>query len=91
MRKITLTIMAVIVGMAGLPNDVRAEPMSVDEIRERVDDGYRASLDLYREFLSLPNDATYPDDILKLVDWMELQSAHIVGICDPGTGECDTY
>ena len=48
-----------------------AEPLPVDEIRERVDAHYRESLELYREFLSLPNDANHPDDILKLVEWME--------------------
>jgi acetylornithine deacetylase/succinyl-diaminopimelate desuccinylase-like protein len=26
---------------------------------------------LYREFLSLPNDANYPDDIMRMVEWME--------------------
>ena len=47
--------------------------MAVSEIRERVDERYRAALELYREFLSLPNDAMYPADILKLVDWMTPQ------------------
>lgn len=48
-----------------------AEPLPVDEIRARVDAHYRGSLELYREFLSLPNDANHPDDILELVEWME--------------------
>lgn len=49
--------------------------MPVDEIRERVEQNYRESLELYREFLSLPNDAKYPDDIEKLIQWMEPQFA----------------
>jgi len=55
------------------PGGLRAEPMPVAEIRERVDEHYRASLELYREFLSLPNDAMYPRDILALVEWMAPQ------------------
>ena len=49
----------------------QAEPLSVAEIRERVDANYGDAIALYREFLSLPNDAQYPDDILVLVEWME--------------------
>lgn len=36
-----------------------------------VEDQATAAIALYREFLSLPNDASYPDDILQLIDWME--------------------
>lgn len=50
--------------------ELLAEPMPVDEIRERVDEHYLDALALYREFLSLPNDAKFPDDILALVEWM---------------------
>ena len=56
-------------------NAAVAQPLPVDEIRERVDERYRESIELYREFLSLPNDANYPDDILRMVDWMEPQFA----------------
>lgn len=57
--------------LAGLTPFVCAEPLPVTEIRERVDKNYSDAIALYREFLRLPNDATYPDDILKLVEWME--------------------
>ena len=63
--------LSLIAGLTGLPLQTPAEPMSVPEIRQRVDENYMASIALYREFLSLPNDAQYPDDILKLVEWME--------------------
>ena len=48
-----------------------AEPLPVERIRELSDDNIRPAIELYREFLSLPNDAMYPDDILRLVGWME--------------------
>ncbi len=48
-----------------------AEPLPVETIRQLVEDGKRPAIALYREFLGLPNDANYPDDIARLVDWMD--------------------
>lgn len=48
-----------------------AEPLPVDTIRTLTENSKRQAIELYREFLSLPNDANYPDDILRLVGWME--------------------
>jgi acetylornithine deacetylase/succinyl-diaminopimelate desuccinylase-like protein len=48
-----------------------AEAMPVDQIRELTDANFDHAVALYREFLSLPNDAKFPDDIARLVDWME--------------------
>ncbi len=50
---------------------VYADPMPVEEIRASVERHRTASIALYREFLSLPNDANYPDDIERMVQWME--------------------
>jgi acetylornithine deacetylase/succinyl-diaminopimelate desuccinylase-like protein len=49
----------------------QAEPVPVETIRQLTDDNIRQSIALYREFLSLPNDANYPDDISEMLDWME--------------------
>lgn len=69
-----IAAVALIVAASVFPQgNLGAQPMPVDEIRERVDANYRDALALYRDFLSLPNDATYPDDILELVRWMEPQ------------------
>lgn len=74
MRISVLTVLLLVAALAGgLVQESRAEPMPVAEIRERVDAHYRDSLELYREFLSLPNDAMFASDILKLVEWMEPQ------------------
>lgn len=48
-----------------------AEPLSTEELRGAVDANIGGALALYREFLSLPNDALQPDDIEALVAWME--------------------
>lgn len=40
-----------------------------------LDEAGAASLDLFREFLSLPNDAHHAADILTLVEWLEPQFA----------------
>lgn len=44
-----------------------------DEIRAMAAAEQDSALALYREFLSLPNDAVYPAEIAKLIDWMEPQ------------------
>lgn len=44
---------------------------SPSEIEERVAEQLPSSLALYRELLSLPNDAHYPSDIARLVSWLE--------------------
>ena len=76
MRKTIFSFFLVLIGAAGVfCPELRAEPLSVPEIRERVDQNFAESISLYREFLSLPNDAMYPDDILNLVEWMETNFA----------------
>lgn len=47
--------------------------LSGDDIRALAATQHDPALVLYREFLSLPNDAAYPDDIAKLVAWMAPQ------------------
>ncbi len=49
----------------------RAGPLSVQDIRLAVDGNVDAAISLYREFLTLPNDAFEPDDIEALVAWLE--------------------
>ena len=49
-----------------------ADPLPVSTIRALNDENRNASIELYREFLSIPNDANFPDDILRLVEWMEV-------------------
>ncbi|HXI87334.1 MAG TPA: M20/M25/M40 family metallo-hydrolase, partial [Parvularculaceae bacterium] len=44
-----------------------------DEIRAVTEKDPVAALDFLRETLSLPNDASYPADIAKLLDWLEPQ------------------
>ena len=48
-----------------------AEPPSTYQFRGAVDESIGHATALYREFLSLPNDALNPDDIEALVTWME--------------------
>jgi len=49
--------------------------LDVARIRELTAQQVQPALALYREFLSLPNDAQDPHDILRLVDWLEPQFA----------------
>ena len=50
---------------------VISEPLEVTQIRQLTLENTPAALNLYREFLRLPNDALYPQDIKKLLSWME--------------------
>ncbi len=67
--RISLLILFLTIFEPALP--VAAEPLPVATIRVLVEDNRQQAIALYREFLSLPNDANYPDDILRLVEWME--------------------
>jgi len=49
-----------------------SEPLPAENIRQLTQQNFQPAIALYREFLSLPNDANYPDDILRLIDWMEI-------------------
>jgi acetylornithine deacetylase/succinyl-diaminopimelate desuccinylase-like protein len=53
------------------PQPSGTSAMSAEQIRRIADGQAMAAITLYREFLSLPNDASYPDDIARLIDWME--------------------
>ena len=64
-KLLTLCALVVITGNA------LAEPVAVENIRDLTNQHRHAAVELYREFLSLPNDANYPDDIERLVVWME--------------------
>jgi acetylornithine deacetylase/succinyl-diaminopimelate desuccinylase-like protein len=44
---------------------------TTESIKKLSQTHLREALTFYREFLSLPNDANNPDDILRLVDWLE--------------------
>ena len=54
-----------------LPLPALSDAPPVQELRKTVDANMGPAVTLYREFLSLPNDAVYPDDIDKLLTWME--------------------
>ena len=51
---------------------VLSEPLPVETIRALTEANTRSAIALYREFLRLPNDANYPDDIDRMVEWLEV-------------------
>ncbi len=68
MARFRRTVTAVLLLAAGAS---QADAPDTDSMRRAVDDNVGAAFSLYREFLSLPNDALVPDDIEVLVAWME--------------------
>lgn len=63
--------MAVTAAALLMASAARGEPPSPADMRRAVEDNVDRAVALYREFLALPNDALYPDDIEVLVSWME--------------------
>ena len=53
----------------------QAQRLTAEEIRVLAASQHDDALTLYREFLRLPNDAAYPQDILRMVEWMEASFA----------------
>jgi acetylornithine deacetylase/succinyl-diaminopimelate desuccinylase-like protein len=60
-----------LLGILSLIGAATAEPVPVETIRALTEENTKPAIALYREFLSLPNDANYPDDIQRMVEWME--------------------
>ncbi len=48
-------------------------PLSVEQIKKLTADRSYSALSLYREYLSLPNDANFPEDIERMAVWLEQQ------------------
>jgi len=48
-------------------------PLSVERIKALTDARTHQALDLYREYLAIPNDANFADDIETLAIWLEQQ------------------
>lgn len=58
-------------GAAAAPTALSAQQPSPGAIDRLVEEARSPAFDLYRDLLSLPNDALRPDDILRLVSWLE--------------------
>ena len=56
--------------LLAINNVALAEPVPVEEIRAAVDGHATSAIAFYRDFLGLPNDAQYADDIDILVEWL---------------------
>ena len=68
-----LKILIVLIGLTLAPvcGFGQSRAPSPDEIRATVNDNVDAAISLYREFLTLPNDAVITADIEPLLVWME--------------------
>lgn len=70
-RPLLLTVI-----LAGLlPGLAGTQALPPGQLRARVDASLPQALALYRELLTYPNDAHYPEDILRLVGWLEARFA----------------
>ena len=70
MRRL-LSLSLPLLSAVGVLSTATAEPVPVETIRALTQENTRPAIALYREILSLPNDANYPDDIQRMVEWME--------------------
>jgi acetylornithine deacetylase/succinyl-diaminopimelate desuccinylase-like protein len=53
------------------PTATHGQQLSREELKELTEQQFDAAIELYREFLSLPNDAHFPDDMRVIVDWLD--------------------
>lgn len=65
------TLAPAIPGLAGVAAAQDADLPGPERIRDAAHDRTPAALALYRELLRLPNDAHHPDDIARLLDWLD--------------------
>ena len=70
-RRKTGLYLAAIAAAPFLAAAARGESPSTDDMRSAMEANVGRAVALYREFLSLPNDALFPKDIEALVSWME--------------------
>ena len=54
-------------------DDAERAQLTGEQIRELTQSGVSNAIARFRDFLSLPNDANYPDDVQRLVEWLEPQ------------------
>jgi acetylornithine deacetylase/succinyl-diaminopimelate desuccinylase-like protein len=70
MRHLAPALLVLALAVAG---PATAQPLSPAQIRARVDAALPHAVALYRELLTYPNDAHRPEDILRLVGYLESQ------------------
>lgn len=66
-----LVLIACSFGLLPCNAPAAADPIPASRIQAMTDANYLEAISLYREFLSLPNDAMYPTDILQMIEWMQ--------------------
>ncbi len=66
-----ISFSTIVISAFCLVGTASAEPIPVETIRALTEENTKPAIALFREFLSLPNDANYPDDIARMVEWME--------------------
>lgn len=55
------------------PTSVSAQALAPETIRTQVTADVQDAFSMYREYLSLPNDGHFPEDIETLVQWLEVE------------------
>jgi acetylornithine deacetylase/succinyl-diaminopimelate desuccinylase-like protein len=65
-----LLLLSAALGLLAAPA-AQAQRLSPQQIREAAEAQTPAAFALYRDLLGLPNDAHFPEDILRLLSWLE--------------------
>ena len=60
-----ISFSTIVISAFCLVGTASAEPIPVETIRALTEKNTKPAIALFREFLSLPNDANYPDDIAR--------------------------
>ncbi len=72
-RRRTILVAGSLYAMAGAGGaaSLSGQRPSAERIRALTADHVQEAFDTYRRLLSFPNDAHYPDDILRQLEWLE--------------------
>jgi len=70
-RPLTCVCLCILLGLAASQGKAQTRAPSPDQIRSVVAANTDAAVALYRDFLSLPNDALIPSDIAVMLTWIE--------------------
>lgn len=72
-RLVCTSLVSGLLFQSATADDAERAQLTGEQIRELTQSGVSNAIARFRDFLSLPNDANYPDDIQRLVEWLEPQ------------------
>ncbi|NIY44532.1 MAG: hypothetical protein GWN22_12925, partial [Gemmatimonadetes bacterium] len=71
-RRFNATLVAAVALATAMVQPAAAQTLSAEQIRQLVATQTPDAFNTFREYLSLPNDGHFPEDIERLLAWLEV-------------------